>query len=238
MAFSVPAIIKSQTTLALRDAARSLMREFRLARIHHASLSKARRYLGLRDLKLHFGCGQNLKPDWVNIDLLSNTADLRLDLRERFPFADNSASIIYSEHFFEHLEYPDEVFKVLHESWRVLAPGGSFNLGIPDFEFAVNSYASRDPEYHGIQKQIYGSFFGEDPRRARWTTRMHLLNFTFRQGQEHKYAYDFETLKQVLEEVGFESIVRRPFDPLLDRPSREWGTMYVVANKPDLPRPV
>ena len=209
--------------MGVRDAARHLKREFCLARIHRASLRKIAGYSGQKDLKLHFACGPNLKPGWVNIDLFFDKADLRLDLREVLPFADNSALVIYNEHFFEHLEDPDEVFKVLHESWRVLAPGGIFSLGIPDFELAVTSYAGREPEYHPIEREIYERFFYQDPRRKRWTSPMHLLNFTFRQGQQRKYAYDFETLAQILEESGFEAITRRAFDPALDSPAREWG---------------
>jgi hypothetical protein len=62
---------------------------------------------------------------------------------------------------------------------------------------------------------------------------MHNLNYHFRQGREHKYAYDFETLAQILSMGGFASIVRRPFNPNLDDERREQGTLYVDAKKPN-----
>ena len=71
-------------------------------------MRKARRYSNATGLQLHFGCGANVKPGFVNIDL-SNAADLTLDLREQLPFADGSCSLVYSEHFLEHIEYPNVV---------------------------------------------------------------------------------------------------------------------------------
>src|SRR5262245_40369277 len=46
-----------------------------------------------------------LKPGWVNIDLVA-CADLQLDMREAMPLPDKCAQMIYSEHFFEHIDYP------------------------------------------------------------------------------------------------------------------------------------
>lgn len=59
---------------------------------------------------------------------------------------------------------------------------------------------------------------------------MHSLNYHFRQGRKHKYAYDFETLVQILSEVGYVSIVRRPFNPNLDDERRQ-GSLYVDCFK-------
>jgi len=61
---------------------------------------------------------------------------------------------------------------------------------------------------------------------------MHNLNYHFRQGKKHKYAYDFETLAQILSRAGFVSVVRRSFDPALDDEKRKLGTLYVDASKP------
>jgi hypothetical protein len=66
---------------------------------------------------------------------------------------------------------------------------------------------------------------------------MERINFLFRQNyffalQEHRHAYDFETLQQYLTEAGFDAISKRAFDPDLDSPSRRAGTLYLVATKP------
>ena len=53
-----------------------------------------------------------------------------------------------------------------------------------------------------------------------------------RQDTEHRYAYDFETIENVLREAGFGEVNQSEFDPALDAKSRELGTLYVNARKP------
>jgi len=60
-----------------------------------------------------------------------------------------------------------------------------------------------------------------------------LVNFFFRQGSKHKYAYDFETLARVLTEGGFTEVKRREFSPKMDSEDRRDGTLYVDACKPN-----
>lgn len=217
-------IIQAKTTAGLRRAVNDLAREFRIQRLHRAALKRVHRYAGT-GIKLNVGCGRNRKDGWVNIDL-SEEADLQLDLREPLPFAENTASIIYSEHFFEHLEYPDQALGFLRESMRILRPGGLFSVGVPDTEGPLKSYASGDDAYFQDVRQHW--------HPAWCNTRMHNLNYHFRQRGQHKYAYDFETLAQILGEVGFVSVARRPFNPDLDDARRGPGTIYVDARKSDV----
>ncbi len=210
----------------VRQASRNLIRELRLSVHHRRSARRARKYWGHAPLQLHLGCGKVLKPGWVNIDLGSSVADLRLDLREPLPFPDDSVSIIYSEHFFEHLGYPDEARHFLRESIRVLRPGGLFDVGVPDTEWPITAYTNDDRQYFQ---------FVRDRWHPEWCNlRMHNINFHFRQDGEHQYAYDFETLAAVLEGAGFTAIHRREFNPEQDSDpySRGKGTLYVTAIKP------
>jgi predicted SAM-dependent methyltransferase len=215
-------IVKAVTTTGVRRAARNLAAEFQKQRLHRASLKRIIKYLG-HDLRLNIGCGQNLKTGWVNIDLAEG-ADLQLDLRERLPFPEECASVVYSEHFFEHLDYPDDSFNFLSECFRVLQPGGLFSVGVPDTEWPLKAYVNNEKEYFQAARQYW---------HPSWcNTRMHNVNYHFRQGGEHKYAYDFETLAQTLDKVGFVSIMRRDFNPGLDSEWRKLGTLYVDAIKP------
>src|SRR5262250_1106715 len=113
-------LFKAQLSGGIRRACPQLLLELQIQRIHRRSVRRAQRLTS--PLKLHFGCRTDLKPGWVIIDLFEAAADLRLDLRERFPFPTASVSIIHSEHFLEHLDFPDEVEHVLRESLRVLLP--------------------------------------------------------------------------------------------------------------------
>jgi SAM-dependent methyltransferase len=159
MAFSLRPTIKSGCYVGCK--VRGAKSEARVSTVTNSSCfsQKDQPLLRPKATEVTFCMWPNLKPGWVNIDWFFENADLRLDLREGLPFPDDSASIIYSEHFLEHLGFPDEVFRLLRESWRVLMPEGIFSLGIPDFEFAVNSYARRDPKYHRIQKGVYELLF-------------------------------------------------------------------------------
>ena len=65
-------------------------------------------------------------------------------------------------------------------------------------------------------------------------TPMHCVNYVFRQGCEHKYAYDEETLARVLEGVGFASVSRRSFNPSTDAPNHAVGSLCMVARKTQL----
>jgi len=211
-------------TYGVRKARERLARELKIARLHHEALEKARHHAGRTGLKLHFGCANNIKPGWVNIDL-SADADLRLDLREALPFADGSCTIIYSEHFFEHVDYPARAPALLGECLRVLAPGGVFSAGVPDTEWPLLEYARvRQDGYFATAKRIFHPAWCE--------TDLDHINFHFRQNGDHLYAYDEITLCHVLTRAGFERAHRRAFDPELDRRERELGTLYVAAYKP------
>ena len=224
-------VIRSWTTVGVRQSCRDVWAEIRLQRRHFASLKKAKRLPRSADLKLNLGCGPCLKPGWINIDIESPGADLQLDLREKLPFRDAEASFVYCEHFFEHLEYPSAAMSFLTECWRVLKPGGVLSLGVPDTEWPIVSYATGDPAYFDLARARF--------HPAWCNTRMHNLNYHFRQGREHKYAYDLETLTKILEEAGFVSVVRRSFNPDLDSPfrmveslPRKTAGLYVDARKP------
>src|SRR5712671_6346087 len=96
-------LIKQQASLPLRRAVRDLQMELYIFRQHRAGVKRAAAFADRPSLRLNLGSGFQAKTGWVNIDL-GDRADLALDLRQPLPFADNSATAIYSEHFFEHLD--------------------------------------------------------------------------------------------------------------------------------------
>jgi len=207
------------------QAAQRLLQELKAAVRHDAAVLRLERAAHEPPHKLHLGCGPNVKDGWINIDFAKH-ATYPLDLRNSWPFPDDSCEIIHSEHLFEHLEYPGEVRSFLGEAYRVLQPGGRLSTGVPETEGLLVAYADKSQ-----REQIA-------PRlREKWhpvwcDTAMHSVNYHFRQGTEHKYAYDLETLARVLEQSGFEKVARREFDPGLDTEERQEGTLYVDGFKP------
>ncbi len=215
--------ITQPTSQNIRSAIQNVLNEIYIKFVHQTSLKKIRNFKNLNDLKLNLGCGPNIKEGWINIDLLEN-ADLNLDLRKPFPFQNDSCSIIYSEHFFEHLDYPDLACSFLKECFRILKPGAIFSVVVPDIELILNSYVKGGTaEYYAAQRQWH----------PKWCqTQMEHINYNFRQDGEHRFCYDMETLKKLLECTGFLDVHQRQFDPELDTPERITGSLYVNCRKP------
>jgi predicted SAM-dependent methyltransferase len=189
--------------------------------MHAQGLLSAGRFKNLPDLKLNCGCGKNTKDGWVNIDMYPG-ADLCLDLRKPLPFKPESVSIVYSEHFFEHLEYPDEAMSFLHECLRVLVPGGVCHVVVPDFRKLMQAYLDDDELFFQHNAEWWRPTWAETP--------IECLNVLVRGG--HHFCYDFNALARALNYAGFDSVARRSMDPLIDSPSRELESLYVTAVKP------
>lgn len=209
--------------LGLRYSTRNQLKEILIFFKHRNGLVKARRFRKSSDLKLHLGCGKNIKKGWINIDL-NNRADLQLDLRENLPFGNDSCSMIYSEHFLEHIDYPEQVTTLLKECHRILKPGGVFSVSVPDIDLVLRSYVDGGTaEYYAAQKKY----------NPPWcVTQVEHINYIFRQMNEHLFCYDFETLKNLLEKCKFVEVKRRNINTELDDKKFEVGSLYVNALKP------
>jgi hypothetical protein len=70
---------------------------------------------------------------------------------------------------------------------------------------------------------------------------MELVNVVFRQGHQHRFAYDFETLAALLGRSGFSQVTRRAFreglcpEFCIDDPAHESHSLYVEAVRGDGP---
>jgi predicted SAM-dependent methyltransferase len=155
-----------------------------------------------RHLKVHLGCGNNLKPGWLNLDCyppptVPGIETLVLDMRRGLPLANGSVDAIYSEHFLEHV--PLEIVRetLLPELHRILAPGGEIRIGVPDGEFYVRGYMA----LHGDQRDPYYKSLLGDELPMMW------INDVAR-SSAHKYLYDYETLERLLGDAGFAQLRR------------------------------
>jgi SAM-dependent methyltransferase len=223
---SIKSSVREAIPRGLWRALHGLREEVNTYRKHRTGLRGAKRYTARRDLKLNIGCGPNYKRGWVNIDL-EGTPDLFLDMRERLPFADSSVEFIYSEHFFEHLDFPDDTRRFLSESYRVLKSAGTFRVCVPETSWPLRDYVGV-----GDGSWLAACERGEWIRPAWCKTKLDHVNYHFRQDGEHRYAYDFETLKAALSEAGFDNISQAAFDPKMDDLSRHLGSLYVECVKP------
>ncbi|WP_199192350.1 class I SAM-dependent methyltransferase [Chlorogloea sp. CCALA 695] len=148
--------------------------------------------------KLNVGCGSNKHIGWLNLDLEGdpNIVDIFWNAAQKFEFMnDNSCSLIYSEHFLEHLPI-DQGVNFLAECYRLLENGGSLRIAMPSLEYVIAKYNSEDwhsqdwltwPEYQFIK------------------SRAEMMNICFR-WWGHQWLYDCEELHRRLYEAGFEKV--------------------------------
>jgi len=210
----------------LRAAWGRLKLELIVAYVHRRTLLTRRaavaRLNAAGGLRLHLGSGDRLKSGWVNVDI-HPAADLRLDVRRPWPFADGSAAEVYAEHLFEHLGWPGETGHFLAEARRVLRPGGTLRLSVPDLARHVKAYAAGDEAF----RRAFAPFL---PAGA--VTRADALNHHFRQDGEHLYAYDAETLGERLRAAGFADA--RAVAPSRDyeQASRDFESLVMTARRP------
>lgn len=149
-----------------------------------------------RPYKLHMGCGRNVLPGWLNLDLEPAVDGvIAWDMRYRLPLEDGSAVLIHNEHFLEHLT-PDEGLDFLRECRRLLAPDGVLRIAMPDLHELVRKYWEEDWRDQPVIKLHH----------LEWIkTRAEMINVGFR-NWGHKWNYDREELHRRLEEAGFHRI--------------------------------
>jgi predicted SAM-dependent methyltransferase len=141
--------------------------------------------------KLHLGCGTNLIPDWLNVDLDAAPGVLALDLTRPLPFDSASADLVFSEHFIEHITR-EQALRLLAECRRVLKPGGIMRTTTPNLRKLVEEYlAGRLREWADV------AWLPETPCR--------LLNEGLRLWG-HQFVYDADELERLMREAGFAQV--------------------------------
>lgn len=183
-----------------------------------------------RGLSLNIGSGGHGLPDWINIELRRHRdTTLCLDIRRPLPFSNGSVKRILIEHVLEHVDFREDVPRMLSDFYRVLEPGGILRIIVPDGGRFAKAYASNDSEaWHNLG-------WGQLPPDI--VTPMHALNHVFHQSGEHLFAYDFDTLSLVLRDMGFNKVEKTSFrqsrDPKLaiDQENHALYSLYVEAVK-------
>ena len=149
--------------------------------------------------KIHIGCGNNIITDFINIDIVKS-ADFRFDLRRKLPFNKCSMKYAFSEHTMEHFSYPHEFSHVLKEVYSSLLPQAYFDFSIPDFKKIILSF------YREGNRRTFIKYMNDYKKRGHsdiWHTENDFIDLLVRQEGQHKYLYDFETIKRLCKEVGF-----------------------------------
>lgn len=84
-------------------------------------------------MKLHLGCGKDIKEGWVNVDYrpISDKV-MRVDLTKIWPFNDNSVSEILAKHLIEHIPRGEPLKFFVNEMVRVAKENAIIIIEVPD----------------------------------------------------------------------------------------------------------
>jgi predicted SAM-dependent methyltransferase len=207
-----------------RAVVRQFVTEAKISYYHRNGLALVRRRGLSRPAKLNLGAGDLCKEGFLNVDLFPG-GDLTLDLRRGLPFESDSSDLIFSEHFFEHIDYPHAIEHLWRECLRVLKPGGTLSFSVPDTEWPLMDYQKGpDAPYFRACEEFHW--------HPDCTTRIEHINYHFRQFGQHLFAYDEETARKTLERVGFTEIRKREYDASMDSERRRVGSLFMSARKP------
>jgi len=164
-------------------------------------------------MKIHLGCSDVKIPGFINIDQeYKHHIDYIADVSKLVMFEDNTISLIYTSHVLEHFGRHD-IERVLTEWYRVLKPGGTLRISVPDFEAIVRAY-QKGYEMEDLMGLLYG---GQDKK----------LNY-------HYVCFNFKYLKQLLEKVGFVDIKKYDWRKTIHKDYDDYSQAYLPhMNKED-----
>jgi predicted SAM-dependent methyltransferase len=161
-----------------------------------------------KNVKLHLGCGTQYKSGWINIDSKGvelpgsheTIVDIEWNLVKTLPIHDESVDFIFHDDFFEHLTY-NEGPQLLKDHYNSLKIGGVLRVNQPDLEKIIKGYIENvNPD----EITIKGIPYWEHYKNASYLrNRGERINYAFRKFGEHKFLYDYESMKQRLIDAGF-----------------------------------
>ncbi|HXT74239.1 MAG TPA: methyltransferase domain-containing protein [Candidatus Angelobacter sp.] len=138
------------------------------------------------------------------------------DVRKPLPFPSGSAEAIYSSHLLEHL-YFEEGKTLVRECFRVLASEGVLRMIVPDLASIVGEYLGRqeigEPS-GGIESLTPADRFNQRllmrPTAPPSGNLMYRWYTTVADFHQHKWMYDENSLKALMETAGFADVERMP----------------------------
>ena len=137
-------------------------------------------------IALNVGSGQRpFKKPFVNIDPQERwNPDVVAD-GAHLPYADASIDLVVYSHVWEH-EGCGEALALQREAFRILKPGGSLIVSVPDTRALAQAWLVGKLDTVTYMISTYGAFMGHDRDRHRWgftkeTLEMELADCSWRE---------------------------------------------------------
>jgi predicted SAM-dependent methyltransferase len=167
--------------------------------------------LSIATLRLNLGCGEYPLTGFVNVDAEPYAGVDLVAQVPPLPWPDDSATEIWAGHFLEHLDRGRGA-ELLAEAYRILVPGGTLGVVVPDFREVARRYVQgEDAPFLWVDGM-------HDMRNL--DELCHFVLFSDCQTSHHQWAYDLASLKRALERAGFIATreIDRFSDPRLSTP--------------------
>jgi len=104
-----------------------------------------------QEIKLDLGCGINKVAGYIGVDAMSFPGvDVVTDLREPWPWEDDSVTDVHCSHFFEHLTNPERIH-FWNELHRVLKVGKQARVITPHWSHAC-AYGDPTHQWPGVSE--------------------------------------------------------------------------------------
>lgn len=128
------------------------------------------------------------------------------DCRKRLKFPDNSVDHILCSHFLEHI-FPNEMEIVLDDFLRCLKPESTLHVIVPDINQYVKQYIN-ESENESTKEIAADNLITSTilTRNHRGSLRFRVLEFLGGSGLNHRWMYDYHSMKKKLIDVGFDII--------------------------------
>jgi predicted SAM-dependent methyltransferase len=159
--------------------------------------------------RLHIGCGANPLPGWINIDSVARAPGVLTDIDPTaLPYPNGWFDAVLAEHVFEHFSFAEEA-AVWREMSRVLRPGGTLTIEVPDFEWVCATFLAAKDEWREFYVVGHLDHYAGCGRALdqRWGILQTMFfgnqNGT---GQFHRSAYTAGKLHSVARQLGFQAI--------------------------------
>lgn len=181
--------------------------------------------------RLNWGCRREARPGWINSDRTAGPGvDVVADIRERLPIESGTIDYAVGIHSLQELAYP-ELVPALGELFRVLRPGGTLRLVLPDLDAGIRAYTQHDDDSFLVPRDRVRS------RGGRFIA--HMLSCG-----RSRTLFTFDFAEELLLETGFVDVTRcrygetaSRFQEMTQLDPSDGASMFIEATRPPGRRP-